>query len=854
MQKRPRKEIQLGEATVKATKLMMVMKGDTLVYNADAFQLAEGLMLDKLISMLPDVELKKDGVITVNGRRVDRLLVNGEDFFTGSPKVALENLPAYTVDKVKVYERMNDRDRALGYTKEEVGKQPLAMDVQLKKQYSMGGFANVGGAYGTDGHYGARLFALRFTKQSRIGMYANINDFMGGSYYDSNGNWQTASGGSMATTKDAGLYYLINDRRKRFKVDGNTRFWYHKDPTESKTSTTTFFDSGDVFSRSRQRSVAHELVADAAFNIQITPSDKGLFLQARPQFNYKNYDRTDGSQTADWNSALTERYMGEALDSLFDPDAASHLRENLISSLETNSLAKGHSFRGGGTLQGSWRVPNSPDAVDLVAGGTYNYMADRTLRTSMSTSQTEPTPGNETRFTDYTATNYNFYVSGTYRFQWKFGDQMFFYAHPKYQYSHDYQSARNPYYMLEGTAFDSWSLGQLASNRSTLQDHINAQNSYYSTQRGQTHSGSLSLRIRKTINNHRMWQVEVTPAVKSINERLNYERDRIDTLIRRRKTYFEPSVSLYFLPYNNSQLYLDYQYTRQAPELLSLLDYEDTSVPLIRRLGNPGLRDTRTHHTSFRYHVLEGKEYKYNVSIEVHHRIWLDAVAQGMTYYTHTGVRTYQPANVNGNWELINNIYMMYRLVLDRKRQNWLNADLRTIANYRNNVDLISLDGMSSSVRSSVRTLAWTERLGIWGDYKEWGYGIYGKVTLNHSTGNYIDRMNVYDYSYGGNLDVPLPWKFYLSTTLDVYSRRGYTDSRFNTDDVIWSASLSRYILKGTLNFRLEAFDILGQISRTAYTINAQMQTETWRNVLGRYVMFHVTYRLNFKPWTRTKR
>ncbi len=854
MQKRPRKEIQLGEATVKATKLMMVMKGDTLVYNADAFQLAEGSMLDKLIAMLPGVELKKDGVITVNGRKVERLLVNGEDFFTGSPKVAIENLPAYTVDKVKVYERMNDRDRALGYTKEEVGKQPLAMDVQLKKQYSMGGFANVGGAYGTDGHYGARLFALRFTRQSRIGAYANINDFMGSSYYDSNGNWQTASGGSMATTKDAGLYYLINDRRQRFKVDGNTRFWYHKDPTESKTSTTTFFDSGDVFSRTRQRSVAHELVADAAFKIQITPPEKGLFMLARPQFNYRNYDRTDGSQSADWNRELTERYMGEALDSLFGPDAASHLRENLISSLETNSLAKGHSFRGGGTLQGSWRVPNSPDAVDLVAGGTYNYMADRTLRTSTSTSQTEPTPGNETRFTDYTATNYNFYVSGTYRFQWKFGDQMFFYAHPKYQYSHDYQSARNPYYMLEGTAFDSWSLGQLASNRSTLQDHINTQNSYYSTQREQLHKGGVLLGIRKQINTHRGWEINVTPAVNYVNERLDYDRDRIDTLMRRRRTYFAPYVRLFFSPYNNSQLYLDYQYTRQAPDLLSLLDYEDTSDPLVRRFGNPGLRDTRTHHTSFRYHVLEGKEYKYNVSIEVHHRIWLDAVAQGMTYSPQTGVRTYRPENVNGNWELTSSIYMMHKFGRVQKLQYWLNADLRTNVAYRNNVDLISLDGESSSVRSSVRTLAWTERVGLWGSYNQWGYGIYGKVTLNHSTGNYINRMNVYDYSYGGNLDVPLPWKFYLSTTVDVYSRRGYTDSRFNTDDVIWSASLSRSILKGCLNFRLEAFDILGQINRTSYTINAQMQTETWRNVLGRYVMFHVTYRLNFKPWTRTKR
>lgn len=532
MQKRPRKEIQLGEVTVKATKLMMVMKGDTLVYNADAFQLAEGSMLDKLIAMLPGVELKKDGVITVNGRKVERLLVNGEDFFTGSPKVALENLPAYTVDKVKVYERMNDRDRALGYTKEEVGKQPLAMDVQLKKQYSMGGFANVGGAYGTDGHYGARLFALRFTRQSRIGAYANINDFMGGSYYDSNGNWQNANGGSMATTKDVGFYYLIKDRKQRFKVDGSTRFWYLKTPTESKTSTTTFFDSGDVFSRTRQRSVAHELVADAAFKIQITPPEKGLFMLERPQFNYRNYDRTDGSQTADWNRALTERYMGEALDSLFGPDAASHLRENLISSLETNSLAKGHSFRGVGTLQGSWRVPNSPDNVDFSAGGTYNYNADRTHRASTSKNGSDANPQDEVRFTDRTARNYTFFASATYNFQWNFGDRMSFFARPHYGYSHNYQSARNPYYVLEGTAFDTWSLDQLASNRSALQDQINAQNSYYSTRREQSHTGSLLLGIRKQINTYRSWEINFTPAVNYVYERLDYDRDRIDTLMR----------------------------------------------------------------------------------------------------------------------------------------------------------------------------------------------------------------------------------------------------------------------------------------------------------------------------------
>lgn len=87
----------LREATVTATKVMMVMKGDTIVYNADAFELAEGSMLDQLISRLPGVKLNAGGVITVNGNRVSNLLIDGKDFFNGDANVALENLPAYMV-------------------------------------------------------------------------------------------------------------------------------------------------------------------------------------------------------------------------------------------------------------------------------------------------------------------------------------------------------------------------------------------------------------------------------------------------------------------------------------------------------------------------------------------------------------------------------------------------------------------------------------------------------------------------------------------------------------------------------------------------------------------------------------
>ena len=122
----------LGEVVVTASKIKMVMRGDTVVYNADAFELANGSMLDALVRQLPGVELK-GGRIYVNGEFVDNLLVNGRNFFRGNPKIALDNLPAYMVDKVKVYRRESDSDVALGIQRLNNREKELVMDVGLKR-------------------------------------------------------------------------------------------------------------------------------------------------------------------------------------------------------------------------------------------------------------------------------------------------------------------------------------------------------------------------------------------------------------------------------------------------------------------------------------------------------------------------------------------------------------------------------------------------------------------------------------------------------------------------------------------------------------------------------------------------
>lgn len=161
-------EQSLDEVVVTASKVQLVWHGDTLVYNADAFNVPQGSMLDGLIRQLPGVTMKDNGEILVNGRRVDYLTLNGTDFFKGNNKMMLENLPYYTVKNIKVYDKSTDVSRFLGYDAE---KKDYVMDVVLKREYSVGLTANAEVGGGTKDRWLARLFGLRFTDHSRLTVF-----------------------------------------------------------------------------------------------------------------------------------------------------------------------------------------------------------------------------------------------------------------------------------------------------------------------------------------------------------------------------------------------------------------------------------------------------------------------------------------------------------------------------------------------------------------------------------------------------------------------------------------------------------------------------------------------------------
>ena len=177
----------LQEVVVKATKVKMVYKGDTIVFNADAFNVPEGSMLDGLIKQLPGVELKDDGEIFVNGKKIENLTLNGADFFKGKNKIMLENLPHYTVKNVQVFNKRTPKSEFLG---RDVEDKEYTMDVVLKKEYSVGGTVNLEAGYGTDDRYKARGFGLRYTDRTRAVLFGGMNNLNEYVDYDREGNEQ----------------------------------------------------------------------------------------------------------------------------------------------------------------------------------------------------------------------------------------------------------------------------------------------------------------------------------------------------------------------------------------------------------------------------------------------------------------------------------------------------------------------------------------------------------------------------------------------------------------------------------------------------------------------------------------
>ena len=267
--------------------------------------------------------------------------------------------------------------------------------------------------------------------------------------------------------------------------------------------------------------------------------------------------------------------------------------------------------------------------------------------------------------------------------------------------------------------------------------------------------------------------------------------------------------------------------------MLMLVD-KPSMEPLNLYLGNPDLKDLAIY--SFN---LSGSKYgaRSRQSFRIDFNMERNAIDNTCIIDPVTGQQTIQPFNVNRN-KMVSATYYLFTPFGKMKQ---FNVTTDTRLSYRHTVGYLG-DNVDNYGAEEKFKLGWQN----------------GRVSLAalanvrfdrylHSDVTY-DDFSAWSCSYGAEAVFNLPKDWSLSTDMSLYTRRGFADQRANTTDFVWNARLSKSILKGSLLFVVDGFDILHQLKSVTYSVNAQARTEIRYNTIPSYVLFHIQYRINKRP------
>lgn len=804
------KVFELKEVEVVATKIKMYYKGDTLVYDATAFKLPDGSMLDELIRQLPGVELKDNGEIFVNGRKVDELLLGSRSFMHGNRKVLLENLPYYTVKDIKVYDKASDMDEALGHTD---GPKRYVMDVNLKEEYQVGYIANVEAAGGTQDRWLGRSFLLGFTKRWRYSVMANANNVDERQHIGESGNWSPQKmPKQMATVQavKAEADYANKDRSVR-----NTLYaeYTHSDNhTDMHSRRETFLDGMTPLSLAQNttRNKSHWISVREDFLMT-----KPTFVSVQSQvgsFKVNGFTQNDFQQ---YDDTLTARMLTSGMDE----------RLNKFGFIRSSGVLKLRKKKAG----------------EIVFTHAYSYNRDDIERASEHRIDRYAASSVTRNANDVFNVKNETELSALYRRG--LGKSWSFYSSLGYKYkntkAHDY--LYHP---------DSLALPSQLESLTTITDPHNSYDYRY-----MQHGENIHLGITKYIIqsygpglNVLSEGLSLTLDVPMLQQSLDYQRGAIDTLARRNTVYFNPSISdrFFFDKDKRNEMRVSAGFITHALDLLQTIAYRDDSQPLLVNLGNADLKARQSASFTFSYANHNGprrQEVSYNSSFNYNVR----DISQSLTYNPTTSVYTYQPVNIDGGYTWSN--ALNYSRFLDEK-QRW-QVQSNVDATLHHSVDHTMFAGETASHLNTVNNLTASEKAYIQYSKDALNIRATGSISWRHSEGKMLDFdvLNAFDYQYGLNGRYTIPkLKTTLSVDATMYSRRGYGNSELNTNDFVLNASLSQSLFKGKLIARIEAFDLLHQLSNTLYAVNAQGRTITWYRSLPHYAMLHLVYHWNKNP------
>ena len=857
--------IMLQGATVTAHLAKVQSKGDTLIFNADAYRVPEGSVVEELVKRMPGADIDENGNITINGKQVSKIKVDGKDF--GDAQTALKNLPTSIIEKVRAYDEKSDLARITGI---DDGNEQTVLDFGIRAGMNRGTMLNADLGIGTKSRYSGRLFGMYMRDDYRVMGMLNANNTndqgMGGGGGRRFGGGMGMGGGGLNAAK-TGMININYEKPKLVVAQASVNVNHRDGDNWSRRFQENF--TADPTMKQFQSSINQSYSRNTNWSVQgrveWTP-DTLWNIAFRPNWSFGNNDSQSRNLSATFNDNPYS-YIDYQLDAAVLTEVVKNggdLSEFLKNGGNNKSLGYGENKRLGGTLQINRLLNGRGRNITVQLTGNYSNNENKQL----SNNQTRLFQGQTTTYngvsglSEYQANRYNLsptkswdysvratysepiayatFLQFSYTFQYRYNEsdrQTFDYSNPLLSdptKSFDFSSV-TPVYRQWSDYFD---LVQNGYSPTKDDAYYSKDQSRYSAYSNYIHTGEIMLRFIRDTYDFNVG-VQVIPQTSDYTQRYL----GVDTVVKRTVTNWSPTANFRWRPTQSGSLQFQYRGSTSQPSIDQLLVINDDTNPLSKTTGNPDLKPSFTQSFNLRFNNYI-MNYQRMINANLNFSTTMNSIVNKVTY-TSIGGQESRPENINGNWNAGGNI--MWNSAIDSLGYFSYNVSLNENFNHR--VGYVGDMKTRESLRNSTNQNMIGGRLGA--SYRnDWlEVELNGSVNYN-STRNKLQpqsNLDTWTYSYGMNSTIYLPWGTQITTDISMNSRRGYDDQSMNTNELLWNGQISHSLLRGKpLTLSLQFYDILGQQSNFSTTISQMARTDNEYNAVTSYIMFRASYRLNF--------
>lgn len=798
-------------ADVEVTAAPIVIRGDTIEYNAASFKVNKpNAVVEDLLKKLPGVEVDKDGNIKANGQDVKRILVDGKQFFANDPKLATKNLQADMVNKVQVFDKKSDKSEFTGF---DDGNSEPTINLTLKNDKRTGIFGKVSAGGGTDEYYKANANVNQFKKGQQlsfIGQANNVNqqgfslmdalsfsggsggggrNMMGGSSGINMGGGSSSSQG-ITTTQAAGLNF---NNFKNSKLEFTSSYFFNGTHLNNEYAT-------------RRES----LVGDS------------IQLYTEPGSNTRDNYNHRLNLGLDWK---IDSFNSIKITPTISYQSTSSGTNRIYSTVGPKGLVLTNGFS---------NTSSANEGYNLSATALWRHRFAKNGRTF----STELRAGkNESNGTGSQYTSNNLFLNGNnYRNDTLNQQNISNAVAGNYSLNVSYTEPVSRRSLLE---FNGWYNHNGNNNNKTTYDYNKRTDLYDLVNEKLTNFFDNDYNYKGVGINYREnrngWNYAVGTKL---------QHAELSSLLQGAKQPISQSF-LNLLP--NAQLQvsknryrnfrMNYTGSTSQPSISQLQPVEDISDPLNITVGNPDLKQSFNNNLRLSYNSFDPYTMK-SFFANINGRQTFNSIVNSDSIGAFGGKKTTY-YNANGVYNLSANVAIGLPVKLGTTKAN---LNFNTYAYYAHNVNLLN------KVENSINSLNLSEKVSVNYTFKElFDFSLGGGVNWNQARYSLQPTQNTNYISYSGSFDfnIFLPKGFTFASDVDYTANTGRANG-YNTNFTLWNASFAKTFLKNNKGeLRLSLNDILNQNTGISRNTNGNYVEDTRYTVLKRYVMLTFTYSLS---------